>query len=252
MAAAAAFGCAKPRLQLPSGPTRPLADPTAVLAAAFDRCGSVRTISLELGLSGRAGREKLRGRLLAGLARPSAIRLEAVAPFGQPGFILAAAGARSILLLPRDDRVLRDAPPEQILAALAGVAITPDELLAFLAGCPASAPRETTARAYGADWAAVDLENGAVAYLRRASGWRTAAVVGPRLRVTFEAWGARHPLQIRLQSPPGLEAAFDLLQNATLPPEAFTVDVPPDAEPITLDELRRSGPMRDTASDQPS
>ena len=35
--------------------------------------------------------------------------------------------------------------------------------------------------------------------------------------------------------------------NVTLGDRAFTVDVPADATPITLDELRRSGPLRDTS-----
>lgn len=253
--AAGASGCAKPRLELPSGPSRPLSDPAAILDAGFAHCDDLHTITLELGLSGRAGSERLRGRLLAGLARPASIRLEAVAPFGAPAFILAASERQSILLLPRDDRVLRGAPPHRILAALAGVDLYPGELLPFLAGCPGSAPRPETARAFGEDWAAMDLEDGAVAYLRRLPAWRPAAVVRPRLRVVFEQWSGSHPAQVRLQSVPSAGAgSFDLLltlsqveRNASLPADAFTVDVPPEAEPITLEELRRAGPMRDTA-----
>lgn len=251
---AAASGCAKPRLELPSGPSRPLADAAAVIDEAFGHCADLRTITLELGLSGRAGGEKLRGRLLAGLARPSSIRLEAVAPFGPPAFILAASADESVLLLPRDDLVLRDAPPHRILEALAGIDVEPGDLLAFLAGCPAAAAAAGTARRFGGDWAAVDLADGAVAYLRRVPTWRIAAVVRPRLRVTFEQWGGSHPALVRLQNRADGTAGFDLLlklsqveRNTALPPEAFTVDVPPDAESITLDELRRAGPMRDAA-----
>ena len=260
LTAAAASGCAKPRLELPSGPAQPLADAASVLDEAFRHCADLRTISLELGLSGRAGGEKVRGRLLAGLAAPSSIRLEAVAPFGQPAFILAASESRSVLLLPRDDRVLHDAPPEHILEALAGLDVGPGDLLAFLAGCPGAAPRPGSARGFDDSWAAVDLDDGAVAYMRRVDGWHLAAIVRSRLRVMFEQWNGTHPLEVRLQSPttddPG---SFDLLlrlsqveRNVPLPPEAFTVDVPPDAAPITLDELRRSGPMRDTAPDRTS
>jgi hypothetical protein len=35
--------------------------------------------------------------------------------------------------------------------------------------------------------------------------------------------------------------------NVPVPDEAFTVNVPPDAAPLTLEELRQAGPMRDTA-----
>jgi len=43
-------------------------------------------------MSGRAGRQKVRGRVVAGFARPASMRLEGVAPFGPPAFILVARG----------------------------------------------------------------------------------------------------------------------------------------------------------------
>jgi hypothetical protein len=33
--------------------------------------------------------------------------------------------------------------------------------------------------------------------------------------------------------------------NMTLPPEAFTIDVPPGAMPMTLAQLRAAGPLGD-------
>jgi len=73
----------------------------------------------------------------------------------------------------------------------------------------------------------------------------------------FEEWTAGGPGRVILQSPDDEgPAAFDLSlrlsqveRNAALPAAAFTVDVPEEAEEITLDELRRAGPMRDSASD---
>lgn len=252
--AAAAAGCARPRLELPSGPPLPLDDPAPILDAALRSCQGLTSLTLEAGLSGRAGGRRLRARLLAGLARPSSIRLEAVAPFGQPGFILAASGDASVLLLPRDDRVLRDAPPEDILAAMAGVRLAPRDLLAYLAGCAGGEPVSGSARRFGESWAAVDLDEGAgVAYFRRDSAWHLAAIVRPELRVSFEDRDGAQPSRVRLQSARDDRAsAFDLVlslsqveRNVELPDAAFTVDVPPDAEPITLDELRRAGPMRE-------
>ena len=253
----AASGCAKARLQLPSGPSTPISDPAPVLDEAFGRCVGLRTLTLEMGLSGRAGGQRLRARLLAGLEAPSSIRLEAVAPFGPPGFILAATGSASVLLLPRDDRVLREAAPEDILAALAGVRVRPGDLLAFLAGCPGALPVPAGARRFSANWVAVDLDDGAIAYLRRVDRWRPAAVVRRDVRVVFEEWTAGGPGRVTLQSPDDEgPAAFALslrlsqvARNEALPAGAFTVDVPEEAEDITLDELRRAGPMRDSASD---
>jgi hypothetical protein len=255
---AIASACAKPRVELPSGPFVPLVDAQTVLAEAFGHCSDIDTLTLELALSGRAGGRKLRARLLAGLTASDAIRLEAVAPFGPPGFILAGTGQGSVLLLPRDDRVLRDVPPREILEALAGVEVEPRELLAFLSGCPAATPQLAGARASGSDWVLVDLESHrGVAYVRRRSSWRLAALVHQRLRVTFEDWTAHQPGLIRLQSTAaGGPGSFDLAlrpsqveRNVALPASAFSVDVPPDAQPITIEELRRAGPMRDAHLD---
>jgi hypothetical protein len=46
---------------------------------------------------------------VSGFERPGSLRLEGVAPFGSPAFILAARAGRATLLLPRDNRVLSGA-----------------------------------------------------------------------------------------------------------------------------------------------
>ena len=256
LATAVLSACARPALQLPSGPAEPLADPTPVLEAALGHCAGIRTLTAEVSLSGRAGRQKLRGRLLTGLAEPASIRLEGLAPFGAPMFILAASPSQSVLLLPRDDRVLRNEPPPEILAALAGIRIEPDDLRAYMAGCPGDAPAIAGARRFGESWVAVDLPDEGVAYLRHTEAWRLVAVERSGLRVVFEQWSANQPGRIRLQSTEsGGASAFDLSlrlsqveRNVDLPANAFTVDVPDDTLPITLEELRQAGPMRDDAA----
>jgi hypothetical protein len=251
-----AAGCAPAPLRLPSGAGRPAPDADRLLATAVTHCASLRSITAEAGLSGRAGGRKLRGRLIVGIEMPDAIRLEAVAPFGPPAFILAAQKASGILLLPRDDRVLMHAPPADVLAALAGVSLSPGELASLLAGCvPGETPPPSGARALGDEWIVFGGPDAATrVYLRRRdAAWRLAAVERPDLVAAFEHSTGVQPSTVRLQSPStGRGQAFDLsLQlsqvelNAAIPPEAFTVKVPPDAIPITLEELRQSGPMRD-------
>ena len=87
---------------------------------------------------------RLRGRVIAGFERPASMRLEGVAPFGPPAFILVARGGDATLLLPRDERVVRGASPEDVLGALTGVALAPADLLAVLTGCVV--PRSGAAR----------------------------------------------------------------------------------------------------------
>ena len=92
-------------------PARPPPIPTAVEAFAPlrpRRAAGFRSIEGELALSGRAGGERVRGRVLTGLEAGGAVRLEAPAPFGAPFFILAGRDERATLLLPRERRVLKD------------------------------------------------------------------------------------------------------------------------------------------------
>jgi len=255
--------CAPKSLTLPTGASTPLADPTP-FSEALDHCDDVVTLTAEIGLSGRAGGQRLRGTLHAGFAPPESLRLEAVAPFGGPFFLLAGKDGRATLLLPREDRVLRDAPASAILAALAGLDQAPSDLRAWIEGCPAATGAASNARSYGADWAAADIGNGRQLWLNRvptsrgASGrnWRLVAVNAGPLTIEFTEHSGTQPGRLRIRRPeaPGA-AALDLRlalrqveRGVQLPDAAFTVDVPANAVEITIDELRQSGPLRDGGS----
>jgi len=218
------------------------------LAAA---CTGVRTLTAEIGMSGRAGRQRLRGRVVAGFARPASMRLEGVAPFGAPAFILVARGENATLLLPRDEpRVLRGPKPEDILGALTGVALGPADLQAILTGCVVPAPQAMEARRHANGWASIDLAGGARLYLEPArGGWTLRAATRAGWQIEYPAWSADFPQSVRLQSSQpdvnvDLTAALSQIEiNKDLEDAAFTVNVPPGADPITLDELRDSGPL---------
>src|SRR3989338_3856303 len=93
--------CGQPRVTLPGGTGTPAPDFAPAYAEARASCDNVRTMQAELRLSGRAAGQRMRGRVLAGLV-PGALRLEGVAPFGAPVFILVADGMRGTLLLSRE------------------------------------------------------------------------------------------------------------------------------------------------------
>src|SRR6185436_20120290 len=98
-------------------------------------CIGFRSLVAELSLSGKAGSEKIRGRVHAGLERGGDVRLEGVAPFGAPVFILAGKNDKATLLLPRDHRVLRDTGVATVLERLTGLALSADDLRLILSGC---------------------------------------------------------------------------------------------------------------------
>jgi hypothetical protein len=151
-------------------------DPAAVHAEVSRTCRGVRTLTAELGLSGRAGDQRLRGRVLAGFTREGAMRLEGLAPFGPPAFVLAARPARAVLWLPRDKRVVEHANAADILGALTGVPLAPPDLLAVITGCVSPAPVVTGGRLHERGWATIDLGGQTALYLRRAGqAWEVRA-----------------------------------------------------------------------------
>jgi outer membrane lipoprotein-sorting protein len=252
VAATAACG-PPPALKLPTGASTPLTDVQPIVQDALGHCAGLHSITAELALSGRAGSTKLRGRLQAGFSSPDKLRLEAVAPFGAPFFIVAGSGDRTTLWLPRDARVLRDAPATQIVDALAGFAASPGDLAAWLEGCPAASFAPAGGQSFGSDWAQI-TGGDRTAWFRKTDRWRLMQSERDGLAVEFADQVGTQPGRIRLQRAAGsnrgaLDVRLSISQvetNVTLGDEAFAVDVPKDAAPITIEELRQSGPLRDT------
>jgi hypothetical protein len=211
----------------------------------------VKTITASMGMSGKAGRTKLRGRIDAGFAAPGRARLEGIPPFGKPVFTLVADGGKGTLVLTRDDRVLRDAPPDQIVEALAGVALGPDALRTAIAGCGfGAAPSE--GHAYSNGWVAAASPDGTTWLRPRDGGWEVAGAERGVVTVLYDDYQNGRPSTIRLRSTEQGRTTADITLrltdvdiNTTLDPKVFdiTPDLPEHPIPLTLDELRRAGPM---------
>jgi hypothetical protein len=242
--------CATHRFVPPTGAGEPAPEFAQQFEEATKACRDVRTLTADAALSGRVAGQRVRGRLQIGLADPNALRLEAVAPFGAPLFILAAREGTGTLLLPRDREVLRDTPADAIIDAIAGIKLTPNELRAVAAGCVSPAPTPTGGRRYAGGLEAITLKDDATAFLRLVNGSpRIVAAHRPGLFVEYDDFASGLPRKIRLwrdEVEPGADLTLALSQielNKQLGPEAFKVDVPSDARPITLDELRKNGPL---------
>jgi hypothetical protein len=249
--------CAPKPLSLPTGDGVPYDAYAEAYASATADCRDVRTLTAELRLSGRAGRQKLRGRALVGVAAPDRIRLEALAPFGPPVFILAARDNRATLLLPRDDRVVRDEPPAAIVEALAGVEVDPATLRAALAGCALDAGTARSGREVGDRWLVIDMGDERTVFLQRLDdgGWRVRGARTPAFTLTYDELGPRLPTRLTIVARADAGevaevrlAVADPELNVALGDEAFEVDVPASALPLSLEELRDAGPLGDTAT----
>jgi hypothetical protein len=246
----AAAGCAPKRVELPTDSGTPFLDFAKVHEQVSASCRGVRTFRAVLSLRGRVAGQRLSGTAHAGFERPASMRLEGVAPLGQPIFILAAQNGTGMLFLPRESRVLRNQPAEAILEALIGVDLAPGDLQAILTGCVVPNPMASGGRMHANGWASIDLQNGATLFLRRTSQWEVRAARRNGWQLEYVVGQSRFPQSVRLLADPqraqvDLTAAIaDLEANVDLTAEVFRVDVPTHAEPLTLQELRESGPLR--------
>jgi hypothetical protein len=249
-----ASGCAAHRFVPPTGPGEPAPEFAQQFEEATKACRDVRSLTADASLSGRVAGQRVRATLQIGLADPNALRLEAVAPFGAPIFVLAAQHGTGTLLLPRDRAVLRDTPADAMIDAIAGIKLTPDELRAVATGCVSPAPSATGGRRYPGDLTAITLKDGAMAFVRSVSGSpRILSASRPGLIVEYVEYanGLPRKIVLRRDAPgegpsAGAELSLTLSQielNTTLGPRAFVVDVPADARAITLEELRKTGPL---------
>ena len=242
-------GCGTRPPVLPGGAAAPFPGFAAAYQDATAACRGVRTITASMGMSGKAGSTKLRGRIDAGFAAPDRARLEGVPPFGKPVFVLVAEGGRGTLVLTRENRVLRDAPPDQIVEALAGVRLGPDALRTVVSGCGfEGTPGE--GRQYSNGWVAASVGGGDI-YLRRGTaGWEVGAATRGPVTVTYADFAGGRPATIRIRALADGRATADLTLrlsdveiNTPLAPNVFQVELPDAPVPLSLDELRRAGPL---------
>jgi hypothetical protein len=131
------------------------------------------------------------------------------------------------------------------------VALGPADLQAILTGCVVPAPQATDARRHTNGWASIDLSDGTTLYLQPANQnmWTLRAATREGWKIEYPAWSGNFPQTVRLQSTQAnvdvdLTASLSQIEtNKDLEDAAFNVNVPPDAVPITIDELRTAGPL---------
>jgi hypothetical protein len=210
-------------------------------------CAGLRTLTGELGLSGRAGDERLRGRIIVGLESGGAARLEGVAPFGPPVFILVARTEAATLLLPRDGGVVSGTTVSDVLQRLTGLALGAGDLLRVLSGCPGDSASD--GRQFPGGWRTVSVDSGRTVILRQEAGrWVVMAAEASGWNADYADWLNGFPRTVRLRSAAArvdLTARVQQLEvNTSIPPAAWEVTVPPDARPLTLDDLRTIAPLR--------
>lgn len=246
-----ASACApKVRLDLPAGTGTPLTDIASAEQAARASCQSHAAVTADLRLSGRIDGERVRGTLQVGVTR-DAMRLEGLAPFGAPVFVLAARPGQAVLLLPRETAVARGSSAPELLDAVVGVALSPADLLAIVSGCGVADWKVTGGATFGTIWTRLDLDGGRALWLRAEPGQAPLLVAARdgRWHIEYTRVSGGWPTAIRLRPADGAAAggrtdavfALDAPEAlAALPDGALLVDVPTGARDLTLADLRRS------------
>ena len=205
-----------------------------------------------LAIEGETGDTRLRGRVRGALARPAALRLEGIAPFGAPAFVLVAGGAPAVLLLPRQRRVVADATGKQLLELLAGLPLGPADLRAVLTGCLVPDPVAIGARTYRNGWVGVQLQGDATLYVNHVDG-KPLIVAGRSggLSVVYGDHMRGMPRRIHLRTTTSGGVITDVTAtlsqvsiNVEIDERAFAGLVPGDFTPTSIDTLRPdAGPL---------
>jgi hypothetical protein len=256
LAALVSSACGRSLMMLPAGPGTPASNAGAAFSQATTTCRAITSITAEIGVSGSVGGSRMRGRLLAGLSEPANARLEAPAPFGQPVFIFAAQGSDATLLLPRAHRMLEHGRADAVLEAVTGVSLTPAELRTTLTGC-AGEIATANGMSVGNGW--IMIPGPPRIYLRQprpTDPWRIVAAVqqdagGIEWRADYANFVGDLPRSIRLASTDGrrfnLRLALSQVEtNTPIDADAFRVQIPSGSTPITIEELRSSGPLSES------
>ena len=248
----AATACGARGFSFPVGSGDTFSGFSEVFEEASRSCRGVRTMTAELQVTGKVGETALRIRAVAGLAHPDAVRLEGIAPFGRLGFVFVAKADQAVLLLPRENLVVTDQDPNKVLEALTGLPIEPAELRAILSGCVAPDPKPIGGRLYGQSLVAVDVGTQATVFVRyKEMPMKIIAGLVKGIALEFAEFSGSMPRLIRIRSarnpggvPIDLVVRLSQLEiNTTLDPLVFSVDVPPEAEPLSLEGLRHMGPL---------
>lgn len=240
--------CASARFVPPVGPGEPAPDAAAAWAEATRACRGVASYKASLRVWGRIGGERLPTTIdIATGATPTGIRLEGRAA-SRHIFELAGTADEATLYL-YDGHRLATGRPEDLTDALMGVKLGPGRWLALLTGCVATPPDFISGARYGPGLA-VTTPSGRV-FLTLANGvWRNVHGTFDGLVVSYRRFSSALPDEWQLSSDAGREPSIALsvgVDDMTIGPIAssvFTLALPDDVTPMTLDQLRESGPLR--------
>lgn len=242
----------------PSSTPVPEPEAAAIWQQVTERCRGVQLFQAEIRVRGRVGeaRERFNPPAIHGaITRSQDIYLEVPTLAGSV-LQMAGTGGEVTLLLPRERRVLR-AGTDEVFEALTGLAWGPRALLDALSGCVTSSDAPVTGGRIG-NLLHVALGPTSEAWLEHRDGrWQLRAARVDTWMLEYRRHDVIWPAEIRVTAttPVPVDLVFTLQQvstNIDVPASAFTLNVPAGFVPMTLDELRSIGPLKDGGAQHPA
>lgn len=244
--------CAPPLFVPPAGPGEPAPDAAAAWTDATKACRGVTAYQGTLRVSGRISGDRIPTTItvLTG-ATPTGLRLEAEAA-GRKIFTMAGTADAATLYL-EDGHRFAKGTPEELTGALIGVRLGPARWLALITGCVATPPDFVSGVRYGKDLA-VTTASARLFVSMLDGGWHVHHALFDQLVVTYDHFTSAvsaFPADWRIASETGRDpsvtlsiGAADVTVGKAFDAKVFTFSPPPGATPMTIDELRESGPLR--------
>lgn len=240
--------CAPRGFVLPALTPTPAADTSEIWSAVSASCRAMTGARAALGLTGRVRDQRIPGlagaTLFAAVSGDGEIGLEARVS-GQLVFRLGGTSSNATLLLPSDNRVVRG-PADDIVDALVGLRLGPERLLAILGGCISRSGDVRHGERYGKVLRVETAD--AVVYLEpTGSPWFVRAGTAEGLGVEYRRQ-AGDLRDITFRSRSGTSTGVSVVLHVkeldlapALTPSLFSVVVPDDARPMSLQQLREFG-----------
>ncbi len=245
-----ACGCATHVFVPPAGAGEPFPDAAAAWADATHACRGASTYAASVRVHGKVASESLNATIITVVTRADQLALSVPVMFGPPAFVLGGGADKATLWLPREKRVLT-ARADDIVEALTGLRLTPRGLLAILTGCVGEADAVTASAQYG-KMGAITTADGRMFVEPRDGRWRLMRGFVGELLVEYQQIDGDWPRALRITTNAGHAPAVSLSMtmdqiDVNVPQDAktFVVSPSPDVTPMTLDDLRAAGPLRE-------
>jgi hypothetical protein len=149
--------------------------------------------------------------------------------------------------------VLQGTSVAAVLERLTGLSLGADDLRLIVSGCLVDRAAPANGRQWPGGWQAVTIGPERVAYLRTVQGRPTlvAADYGPwHVDYSRHANGFPRVVRVRRDTVDITARVEQLEVNTQINPRAWEVDVPSDADPMTLDDLRSIAPLAERKQTQ--